>query len=204
MVQEETITSSRNYKREGRLFVGVFAFLVVIMTFVFKAFYAPSIEKDINLAANREYIEGVIYDESVPLAGSVGQNGISIAEADTVANKQFSMQVFNRVNEIREDNNLEPLTWSEGLYNAGLVRAVEIVSSWSHTRPSGNDWWTVDANIMYGENLGRGYNSPDELVTAWMNSPEHRDNILFGFNTMAISTYRADDGSYYVAQEFGY
>ena len=38
-------------------------------------------------------------------------------------------------------------------------------------------YWGVGENLAYGE---RSYGSPRSIMTAWMNSPEHRANILNG------------------------
>ena len=55
-----------------------------------------------------------------------------------------------------------------------------------------------------GENIA-GNSSNSSAVTAWMNSPTHRENILWPeFTRCAIAIYAADDGTYYWAQEFGY
>lgn len=192
---------SNLYKKE-RGIVAV-SFLVVSLVFFTFALNFKSESKDVSDAANREYVSGAIYENDVPLASTVNANSI-VKDADTVSNKEFSMKVFNLVNDARANNNLPALVWSDSLYNCGLVRVVEITNLWSHTRPNGTDWYTVDANLMYGENLGKGYNTAEELVNAWMSSPSHKENILFGFKTMAVSTYVGSDGKIYVAQEFGY
>ncbi len=58
---------------------------------------------------------------------------------------------------------------------------------------------------MGGENLAFGYNDASSVLEAWMNSPTHRENILFpDFTKISISIYVADDGTAYWAQEFGY
>ena len=77
--------------------------------------------------------------------------------------------------------------------------------SFSHTRPNGSSWYTVNSKIMGGENLAYGYYDANSAVNAWMDSPTHRENILWPeFTKVAISVYAADDGTYYWAQEFGY
>ena len=43
-----------------------------------------------------------------------------------------------------------------------------------------------------------------DCVEAWMDSPTHRDNILYDeFEKVAISIYE-EDGTYYWSQEYGY
>ncbi|SEA71435.1 Cysteine-rich secretory protein family protein, partial [Oribacterium sp. KHPX15] len=93
--------------------------------------------------------------------------------------------------------------YSASLETTSVVRANEITTKFSHTRPDGTDWYTVNANLQYGENLAEGYNTADDVVNAWMASPTHRANILKpDFKTCAIST-TTQNGRTYWAQEFG-
>ncbi len=137
-----------------------------------------------------------IDDEQIALAaeGESDQALLDMAKA-----------AFNLVNQQRANAGLSTLEWSTGLEDCARVRSQEIVTTWSHTRPNGTDWWTVNSNIMYGENLAKLYGSADSCVAAWMASPTHAANIMDGsFRTMAIYIYRTSDGNLYWAQEFGY
>ena len=117
---------------------------------------------------------------------------------------QAGQQALQLCNQQRAASGLSPLTWSQDLANCGAVRAQELVSSFSHTRPNGSDWYTVNSGIMYAENLGHNFNSAQGVVQGWMNSPSHKANILDGsFRTCGIAAHVAG-GSWYWAQEFGY
>lgn len=119
------------------------------------------------------------------------------------AAKGNAQDAFAKVNEIRAANGLSPLTWNGQIENAAKVRANEIVSSFSHTRPDGSSWYTADASVLYGENLAQYYDSADEVVAAWMNSPSHKANILKPeFKSGAIAAIEVD-GEVYWAEEFG-
>ncbi len=116
-----------------------------------------------------------------------------------------ALRAFNLVNSERSANGLAPLVWSNNLESTSAVRAEECSRSFSHTRPDGRAWYTVNSRIMSGENLAYGYYDASSAVNAWMNSPAHRENILWpDFTSVAISIYVANDGQYYWAQEFGY
>ena len=111
--------------------------------------------------------------------------------------------VITKVNEIRVANGLNALRYDTELESDANVRANEITSKFSHTRPDGSDWYTVDEDLMYGENLAEGYNSADAVVNAWMASPEHKANILKSdFTSIAVSS-TTKNGKTYWAQEFG-
>ncbi|MCR5675753.1 MAG: CAP domain-containing protein [Lachnospiraceae bacterium] len=135
-----------------------------------------------------------IPDDAVAMAANPG-DPVLLATAN---------EALDLVNEERGEAGLSDLSWSNGLAAAANVRAEELTDAFSHTRPDGTDWYTVDANIMFGENLAEFYNTPEEVVDAWMNSPSHKENIMDGeFSTCGIAIYK-DGGEYYWAQEFGY
>ncbi|MCR4739658.1 MAG: CAP domain-containing protein [Lachnospiraceae bacterium] len=137
-----------------------------------------------------------IDDEAIALADTSG---------DTASLRSEALKAYNLVNEQREAAGLGTLVWDSNLESTSDVRARECSQSFSHTRPNGSAWYTVNSNIMAGENLAFGYYTADEVLDGWMNSPTHRENILYPtFTKISISVYVDDDGTYYWAQEFGY
>ena len=141
---------------------------------------------------------GEIYidDNAIALAGeykSSEEINAALADALTLINAQ------------RNGSGLPSLVWRDGLADAAAVRAQEITSVFSHTRPDGSNWWTVNSTLQYGENLAKLYQSSSSVVNAWMNSPTHRANIMdSSFVTVGMAIYQTADGSWYWAQEFGY
>jgi uncharacterized protein YkwD len=138
----------------------------------------------------------IIDDEAIALAGQTGT---------TTDTTNAAVAAAALVNTQRAGSGLASLVWNDGLTQAAQVRAQECATSFSHTRPNGNDWWTVNSDIMYGENLAEDYNTANGVVAAWMASPTHRQNIMDGtYKTVGIAIYQAPSGSWYWAQEFGY
>lgn len=136
-----------------------------------------------------------IDDEAIAKAGEV---------ADT-DNSQLVDQAIALVNQERTDAGLSELTVNKGLEQCAEVRAVECATSYSHTRPDGSDWWTVNSDLMYGENLASNYTTASSVVNAWMASPAHKANIMnSGYETIGLATYTTDSGDIYWAEEFGY
>jgi uncharacterized protein YkwD len=93
------------------------------------------------------------------------------------------MQVFNLVNEQRAANGLEKLTLDETICKMADVRADEVSTYFSHTRPDGTSCFTIfkDYNYSYtavGENIAKGQTSAQQVMNDWMNSSGHRANIL--------------------------
>lgn len=69
------------------------------------------------------------------------------------------------------------LTYRPEITQASNVRAQEASQNWSHTRPNGLPYYSADDRI-YGENLAKNYSTPQEVVTAWLNSESHKKNML--------------------------
>lgn len=151
--------------------------------------------------------DGMVYidEEAVALAGSV-QNAQMTEEERARADelRAIAVAAFDLVNAKRAEAGLAAFTWDEDLELCAQVRATECATKFSHTRPNGSDWWTVNSDLMWGENLAKGYSTADSVVKAWMESPTHAANILDGsFTTCSIAVYETG-GKIYMAQEFGY
>jgi len=114
----------------------------------------------------------------------------------------------------REANGLPPLTLNPELTHAAQLKANDMFAKdyWAHVSPDGTTpWvWIRDSGYDYlyaGENLARGFTSSSDVVTAWMNSPEHRANMLspnytdIGF-AIQSGTLTGTDTTL-VVQEFG-
>ena len=106
---------------------------------------------------------------------------VTVVEVPT---EQWKRDVLSLVNSEREKNGLESLEWGTTCEAAAAIRARELMTSYAHTRPDGSSWETAcplpDTGGSSGENLmaGNAAVSPATVVSAWMNSPDHRANIL--------------------------
>lgn len=122
---------------------------------------------------------------------------------------EYVNEVLRLVNQYRASNGLGALTLDSSLCNAASIRAQEIKTSFSHTRPDGSSCFTVlsQLGISYGgagENIAYGQSSPEEVMTAWMNSDGHRANILnSSFTKLGVGVY-SSGGTLYWAQMFTY
>lgn len=98
--------------------------------------------------------------------------------------EQWKRDVLALVNQERAKNGLSALAWGTTCEGAANTRAREIMSQYSHTRPDGSSWSTTcpvpTTGGKSGENLAAGNAavSPATVVASWMNSPDHRKNIL--------------------------
>lgn len=94
-------------------------------------------------------------------------------------------QVIAGTNIERQKRGLAPLYENQTLSQAATAKAQNMFEEnyWAHFSPSGKDPWGFILKSGYkfsyaGENLARNFYNTDEVVSAWMNSPSHRDNIL--------------------------
>ena len=96
-------------------------------------------------------------------------------------------EILRLVNEARAAEGLSALTINSKAQEAAAIRVVELPNSPSpHLRPDGAQFYTVFAEVGLkpktgGENYAIGTAnaySPEQIVTAWMNSPGHRKNIM--------------------------
>lgn len=132
-------------------------------------------------------------------------NYIQIQSTNYLKNEAFA--VLALINEIRLENGLNELTWNYSLEESASTRTYEIVNTFEHTRPDGNDWYTA-INTSFkaaGENIAAGQSTPTQVVNEWMASPGHRENILNpNFTKMGVALYydSNDPYEYYWVQLF--
>jgi len=112
-------------------------------------------------------------------------------------------EIIAETNRIRTDAGLKPLKKNARLMGDAAVRAQEQTVIFSHTRPDGRPWYTLDQDKMYGENLiWTADASPKNAVSLWMHSPKHREVILDpGFTEIGVG-HVAAGSILYGAQEF--
>lgn len=125
------------------------------------------------------------------------------SQGGTTSNS-YVQEVISLVNEERAKAGLGPVTESGNLAQAANIRAQEIVSSFSHTRPDGSGFSTVlsQNGVSYrgsGENIAYGQRSAAEVMDGWMNSSGHRANILNGnYTNIGVGFYESNGVKYWV------
>jgi uncharacterized protein YkwD len=107
---------------------------------------------------------------------------------------QMESSITCLINDERTSNGLQPVTSNGDLRDAALSHSNEMISQsyFEHTSPAGVTFmdrieatgymrgartWTVGENLVWGTGP---LSTPEALVTAWMNSPPHRENLLSG------------------------
>lgn len=94
-------------------------------------------------------------------------------------------EVVRATNEQRVAAGLPALKYNEKLADAARRKAANMFAEnyWAHISPSGKSpWvWFGEAGYRYtfaGENLAKDFGDTGRMISAWMASPTHRDNIV--------------------------
>lgn len=173
---------------------------LIVITGISQIWFAKhgkSILEDYAKRTEEETVETLVY---------IGENQVALAsnidgDVDTLA---VAKAAFIEVNKSRIKAGLPAFNWSDTLKSAAAIRAKEVTKKWSHYRPDGSEYWTVDVNSVYGENISKGFRTADAAVVSWMESETHRTNLLDAdYQTMAIYVYEGKDGNWYWVTEFG-
>lgn len=112
-----------------------------------------------------------------------------------MSESDYAEQVLELVNEEREKEGLSALRWDDRAADAAEVRAEELQSLFSHTRPDGSSCFTAldEEGASYrsaGENIAMGQRTPEQVMDSWMNSSGHRANILnSSFKAIGVGYY---------------
>lgn len=152
-----------------------------------------------------------------PDAGQANGGGASDSDSSSTAASFVSgsgtsdeIDVFDRINRVRENLGLGKLSYNSSLQSAARVRAQEfaLYDLESHVRPDGRAWYTVlqsDVPVSYrtaGENVaGLRTNradvtgvTPAEWVDMWVGSADHYATMTdSGFTHMGVGIYTDHD-----------
>ncbi|MBQ7346391.1 MAG: SafA/ExsA family spore coat assembly protein [Clostridia bacterium] len=97
----------------------------------------------------------------------------------------YEEEVVRLVNEIRVQNGLKPLTHDWELSRVARYKSQDMKDNgyFSHTSPVYGSPFQMIKNFgitfkSAGENIAKGYSTPQAVVNGWMNSSGHRANIL--------------------------
>ena len=130
------------------------------------------------------------------------------AEITASQTTDMELELLKLINEERESHARTYLSLDTQINPVSNVRVSESVQSFSHTRPDGRRFSTAftDQNICYrccGEILAYGYETPELVLDAWLNSPGHRNTILSDrYTHVGVSHLIAENGKTYWAVEF--
>ena len=173
----------------------------------------PSTEKETQFNLRNTHIISVIMGAFIitQLILYTILSGQPIAALDLTTDN-----IANAINDQRSLRDIPPLNRNADLEAAAQFKADDMMTRhyFSHTNPEGQYIWpTIVADgytpyLQLGENLAIEFYDTDSLINAWMNSPEHRANILndgFKDQGMGVAFGNTQTGQYHsaIANTFG-
>lgn len=122
---------------------------------------------------------------------------------------EFEQEVIRLVNEIRAENGLKTLTYDWELSRVARYKSQDMKDNkyFSHTSPVYGTPFQMIRNFgisfrSAGENIAKGYTTPQAVVNGWMNSSGHRANIL-NANYTHIGVGYVSGGNYWTQMFIG-
>lgn len=119
-------------------------------------------------------------------------------------------KAYEELNAYRASNGQAALTIYSELETCAQIRAQELSSAFSHTRPNGSSWYTVNARIMSGETIaaydkqtkafkvGSTTTYTESLIDAVKENVSDRENLLWPeFKKVGIRSYETDTKIYW-------
>ena len=170
--------------------------------------YVVQVEGDYIGAVSKKYIKP-IYPGTSNQGTSTNTNNNTGTISTSMNNDE--KEVYDLINKQRAQNGLSPLKENSELQRVARIKAQDMVNNnyFSHTSPTyGSPFDMMKSfKISYntaGENIA-GNSSNSSAVTAWMNSPGHRANILnSSFNQTGIGVVTGSKyGKIYVQMFIG-
>ena len=125
-------------------------------------------------------------------------------------NPTYEQTVVQLVNVERQKNGLPALYYDSNISDVARTKSADMAfnnyfAHYSPTYGMASDMllsygitWTA-----WGENIASGQDTPEEVVSQWMNSPSHRENILSSnFTFLGVGYYVNSSGTPYWTQMF--
>ena len=175
--------------------------------------YVVQVEGDYIGAVSKKYIKPIYPGTSNQGTSNQGTSSNTNNNTGTTSTSMNNdeKEVFDLINKQRAQNGLSPLKENSELQRVARIKAQDMVNNnyFSHTSPTyGSPFDMMKSfKISYntaGENIA-GNSSNSSAVTAWMNSPGHRANILnSSFNQTGIGVITGSKyGKIYVQMFIG-
>lgn len=128
---------------------------------------------------------GIAIVVAVVMAAQLSYNFVQTGSVLGQKTEVRAAELLTQTNRERAENGAGDLRLSTQLNKAAQLKIDDMFKQqyWAHTAPDGaTPWqWFEQAGYKYstaGENLAKDFHSSAGVVTAWMNSSEHRKNLL--------------------------
>ena len=131
--------------------------------------------------------DGVQVDSDAPYTGEAPQQ--EVPKESVLNTEDVCQEIIDLTNDLRRERGLPTFATNDKLMEAAQVRAEEMAatSTYSHTRPNGEKYYTITNCPYTAENIHRiatryltqhGVGLAEAAVDGWANSETHLRNIL--------------------------
>jgi uncharacterized protein YkwD len=143
-------------------------------------------------------------------AAAIGMTPASADSAESLPSPTVR-QVISMVNQARSRAGCGPVAYNSRLGSAARQHSADMAGRryFSHYTPGGAGPGNRMLNAgyrwnAYGENIAWGQRSPGQVMNAWLNSPDHRHNILnCRYRSIGVGVAYNRNGTPYWTQDFG-
>ena len=145
-------------------------------------------------------------------SSSNSSSGASASSGSTATGTyaEYQNQVVQLVNQERTSRGLNALSIDSALTKTATLKSQDMadLGYFDHTSPTYGSPFDMmkQFGISYrvaGENIAMGQTSPKQVMTGWMNSEGHRENILkSSYTKIGVGIAKNSSGRYYWTQQF--
>ena len=141
-------------------------------------------------------------------SGSVTSNSSSSTTSSESSSKEvdieeYRKEVFRLVNDERKKAGVAECVSDSTAMEYAQIRAEELAEKFSHESPDGSIM--EYSHYTFAENIAKGQDTPEEVVSDWMASSGHRAAMLSDYsnygNCLGVGVYE-EDGTFYWVLEF--
>lgn len=147
---------------------------------------------------------------SAPAVELAAQGSAPATEKFVVADIPSSAQILVYVNKFRAQNGKSPLALNRDMDETAGIHSQAMAKG---TVPFGHDNFDLRFKYVaaklgrideFAENVAMGMMNAEQVVNAWIHSPQHRENMLGPYNLTGISAAQADNGQIYFTEIFAH
>ncbi len=119
----------------------------------------------------------------------------------------FDAEILNLINEHRTGIGLDILIFNKTIWDEAQIHSENMADE---SVDFGHDGFTERIDRIYetlpgnasAENVAMGYETAEDVVTGWLNSSGHKDNIEGDYSHTGLSAIKNSEGVYYYTQIF--
>ncbi|OQX97288.1 MAG: hypothetical protein B6I20_12955 [Bacteroidetes bacterium 4572_117] len=126
-----------------------------------------------------------------------------------ISQSAYDKEIFNLINAHRQSIGLASLEYNDEIWKGAYGHSKNMADGtvdFGHVgfseRVSGIRTNMGLAGGSSSENVAMGYSSANAVVSGWLNSTGHKDNIEGDFTYSAVSAVKSENGQYYYTQIF--